>query len=80
MFLYVPTSVFAGKGVTAGSFIYLYSKFGGVGGDYTDNDGFEEWALIKGTATTNTPEPVTSSLIGGGLIGLFFLGRRARKA
>lgn len=37
---------------------------------------------IGTTGSTPTPEPITSSLVGTGLVGLFFLGRRraARKA
>ncbi len=81
MFLYIPTSVFTGVSPTA--YVYLYSAFGGlgvVGGkDYTSDSGFEEWARIT-AGGQQVPEPVTSGLIGTGLVSLFLLGRRARKA
>jgi hypothetical protein len=81
MFLYVPNSLFVG-----GTNIYLYSEFGLFGGGteppYDTNDGFEEWAVRAGPGNPpDVPEPVSSALVGTGLIGLFLLRRRAsRKA
>lgn len=48
LFMYIPTSFF---GPTT-DFVYLYSMFGSKAG-YTENDGFEEWAVRKG----DTPPP-----------------------
>jgi len=44
-------------------------------------DGMEEFFLIQ-TSSPSVPEPISSALVGTGLIGLFFLGRHraARKA
>jgi hypothetical protein len=41
MVLDVPESLLSG-----GSYLYLYSKFGGVGGSFAANGGFEEWAVV----------------------------------
>jgi hypothetical protein len=71
MFLYVPTSLFAG--VLATDYVYFYSLFGN---SHTANDGFEEWALVgtpsptTDTTTTtpgNVPEPGVLLLLGTGL-------------
>jgi len=80
MFLYVPNSSFTG----ANTFVYLYSEFGlfGAGGQppYDTNDGFEEWAVRAGPGSPpDVPEPVTSALVGSGLVALFFLRRRAAR-
>lgn len=75
MFLYVPTGVFSG--VSSSSFVYLYSAFGGLGGTFATNDGFEEWARISATGQV-VPEPVTSTLVGLGLVSLYFVRRRVR--
>jgi hypothetical protein len=47
-----------------------------------DNDGFEEFFIIPAGTPPLVPEPVTSALVGTGLVALFFLGRRraSRKA
>jgi len=45
-----------------------------------DNDGFEEFFIIP-AGSPPVPEPVTSALVGTGLVALFFVRRRAaRKA
>jgi len=75
MFLYVPTSVFAGVNTAATPYFYLYSQFGALGGSLTTNDGFEEWARFSSTGQS-VPEPISSTLVGTGLIALFFVGRR----
>jgi hypothetical protein len=47
----------------------------------TDGSGQFTGCLSGGPTctSTTTPEPITSGLVGTGLIGLFFLGRRARR-
>jgi hypothetical protein len=52
MVLLIPNSVFAGADPT--SFVYLYSKMGGVAGA-TANGGFEEWAVKEVPVTPPTP-------------------------
>jgi len=80
MFLYVPTSVFAGINTAATPYFYLYSEFGGLGGNYATNDGFEEWARFSASGQS-VPEPISSALVGTGLVALFFVRRRnANKA
>jgi hypothetical protein len=74
MFLLVPTSVL--NGVSSSNFLYLYSSFGGVGGAYAINSGFEEWALIRATGQSGVPEPVSISLVGGGLLALGLFRKR----
>jgi hypothetical protein len=59
---YIPASAFG----SAADFVYLYSMFGAVGGNYEENDGFEEWAV-----RLNVPPP-TDVPDGGATIG--FLG------
>jgi hypothetical protein len=58
MRLLIPDAAFAGAG--PGSFLYLYSKFGGLAGA-TANGGFEEWA-VRAVPPTSPPEspPPTS--------------------
>ena len=41
LFMYIPMSTL---GTNGSDWLYLYSQFGGRGG-FTDNDGFEEWAV-----------------------------------
>ena len=65
MFAYIPNSLFTG-----GQYVYLYSQFGL---HYANNDGFEEWAVLKGT--TQVPEPMSLLLLGLGLVGLAGVGR-----
>ena len=74
MFLYVPISIF--EGVPETSYVYLYSAFGGLGGNYATNDGFEEWAGIK--AVVQNPEPSTFSILLIGIAALTAGGLRRR--
>ena len=74
MFLYVPISIF--DGVPETSYVYLYSAFGGLGGNFATNDGFEEWAGIK--AAVQNPEPSTFSILLIGIAALTAGGVRRR--
>jgi len=67
MFLYIPVSAFGGAPMN--SYVYLYSAFGGLGGAYGANDGFEEWARID-APLVHSPEPSTFSIFLLGLAGL----------
>jgi hypothetical protein len=77
MFLYVKQDLFTG--LSGSTFVYLYSAFGGLASADSSDAGFEEWARISGTGQVGVPEPVSSTLVGVGLIGLFFLRRRATR-
>jgi len=44
MYMYVPDSAFAGA--DAGTYVYLYSKMGGLAGA-SANGGFEQWSVLK---------------------------------
>ncbi len=70
MYAYIPISVL-GKGT--GDYVYLYSTFGAQGGDFANNDGFEEW-FVRGNLTP-PPVPVPAA----GLLGLLGLGAAGLK-
>ena len=76
MFLYVPAAVFSG--VSPSSYLYLYSQFGLLGGNYATNDGFEEWAKVSGTPTV--PEPMFVGIPLAALASLGLLLRRRAQA
>jgi hypothetical protein len=88
MQLLVPVSVFAGLDAST-NYIYLYSAFGAVGGDYAENDGFEEWAYRRcpegevcwRIPPQQVPEPGTVALIaiGVALAGLASTRRRSAR-
>jgi len=77
MYMYVPTSYFAGVPLTDN--VYFYSLFGNP---HASNDGFEEWALVgvpgptttddpqttDEPTTTDAPEPAILGLLGAGLL------------
>jgi hypothetical protein len=67
LFVYIKDSLFTG-----GTNVTLYSKFGDPN---NNNDGFEEWA-VRTTTTVQTPEPTSITLLGSGLLGLYFVVRR----
>ena len=86
MYLYVLKSAFGA--VSSTSNVILYSQFGTPPGAYSTNDGFEEWALLKGVTTctgtgcdvTVTPEPASLMLLGSGLAMAAVRFRKNRKA
>lgn len=70
LFVYIPTSLFAGA--SSSDFLYLYSMFGNKGGLYAENDGFEEWSVRSGpTPPPSVPDGGTTAiLMGASLIAL----------
>jgi len=80
MILFIPTAVFGN--VLQTDYLYLYSEFGAVGGDYAFNDGFEEWAR-DAVGPTDTPpvvpEPTSIVMLGLGLVGIAAGKRMAGK-
>jgi hypothetical protein len=78
----VPNTDFAAAVTTSGFTTNCTGVIGGGNGTAQSTASPSSGTSCGGGNNTVTPEPVTSSLIGTGLIGLFFLGRRriARKA
>jgi hypothetical protein len=68
---------------TLGGSTKSFSSFAGGGGNINvvqnTTAGFEAEIDYTYTIPSGTPEPVTSALVGGGLIGLGLLSRRRRK-
>jgi len=79
MFVYVPTSLFVGKG----NYVYLYSAFGGGSTipPYSQTDGYEEWAIASAGGTPggggdNPGAPLPKTAWAGiGLLGMLAAGR-----
>ena len=69
MFAYIPDSLFIGPYQN----VILYSEFGGQGGIYETNAGFEEWAVQKAT-----PIPTPTAVLLG-MLGLSVMGVKLRK-
>ena len=72
MFLYVQASKF----LTGEEFVYLYSEFGTPEGN---NDGFEEWAVLRTDGPT-VPIPGTGLLFGAGFVAFVAWRRRQEKS
>jgi len=78
MQLLVPVSVFGSVDSKVANYVYLYSSFGAVGGNFAENDGFEEWqyrtcgngipCVVPPSETV--PEPGSIVLLGLGLAAL----------
>jgi len=76
MFLYVQNSLFD----TSKNYVTLFSQFGNPSGQYSSNDGFEEWATMFPQGQNPVPEPSTIALALSGLVGAGFAGlRRLRR-
>lgn len=70
MRMLVPASFFGSAG--AGTFIYLYSYFGT---NHASNDGYEEWAILDGSAVVPLPP---MALSGAAYVLGFMAVRRVR--
>ncbi len=75
MTAFIPDSLFAG-----GDYVYLYSKFGASEGSlYPNNDGFEEWSVLKGfVPPPPVPAPGALLLVAIGSPLTIWLRRRQR--
>ena len=83
MWAYIPMSIASYNScIAANCYAYLYSAFGFQGvnptsvpaGNYGATAGFEEWAF-PGTSNV-VPEPLSLSLVGGGLLALGLFRKR----
>jgi hypothetical protein len=77
LFMYVPTSYFAAA--SGSDYLYFYTQFGLQGGNYAENDGFEEWAVRTAAAPSVPDGGATALLLGGALLGLAAVRRRFSK-
>lgn len=70
LFAYIPITAFGGAAQT--DYLYFYTSFGNTGDPYSENDGFEEWAVREpGTPPTRVPDGGTTiALLGMALLGL----------
>jgi hypothetical protein len=78
MYAYIPKSLFdlhAGDG----NYVYLFSMFGNQGGDYANNDGYEEW-FVRENVTPPPPPPVPApAAVVLGMLGMSVAGWRLRR-
>jgi hypothetical protein len=72
LFAFIPQSLFAGS--LSSDYVYLFSQFGGKGGDYADNAGFQEWdpPALNGTVPEGGRCLMIFGMVMSGLVG----GRR----
>jgi len=80
MIFLIPQSLFPTSiGGEPNYFIYLYSAFGGKGGVWRDNQGFEEWQTVSGLSFTIVPESSTWAAAAtlAGLAGVIWMRRRS---
>lgn len=83
MLMLVPKSYFAGASLN--DYVYLYSTFGAVGGEYAAYDGPEEWRIKDGfigeedEGDEPVPEPVSCLLFGMSVCGGLAAWRRRNR-
>ena len=77
MFAYIPTAIFAGA--LGSDYLYFYSLFGTKGGDYAENDGFEEWA-VRTSTPRDLPDAGSTILLLGSALAVFAAIQRRRQA
>jgi hypothetical protein len=75
MYFYLPASLFSAH---QSKYLYLYSSFGALGGDYDSSDGFEEWARVDNAAPI--PEPTTYAFVLSLLSSAVVLYKKRRSA
>jgi len=74
LFAYIPVESFTGA--SSGDYLYLYSMFGGKGGDYAENGGFEEWAARAPNTVNILDGGATAALLILSVASLSFVTRR----
>ncbi|MBL9140141.1 MAG: hypothetical protein JNK85_30000 [Verrucomicrobiales bacterium] len=89
LFVKIPSSLFDTAGATSQSYVYVYSKFGGVTG-YEADHGYEQWTYVRagGAPTVVVPPsvvPEASTWFAGAamtslLAGAMWMRRRSASA
>jgi hypothetical protein len=74
MYAYIPISLLDDG---TGDYVYLYSMFGDQGGDFANNDGFEEW-FVRENVTPPPPVPAPAAVVLG-MLGMSVAGWRLRR-